>query len=73
MLSIIMIFPFIGFGIAIFQQGFVKSLGIIPALLFSLIFLRFVFIGLTFRFVTQTGLSKLKKILKIKQINLIQH
>ena len=73
MLSIIMIFPFIGFGIAIFQQGFVKSLGIIPALLFLLIFLRFVFIGLTFRFVTQTGLSKLKKILKIKQINLIQH
>lgn len=70
MLSIIMTFPFIGFGIAIFQNGFVKSISILVLVIMALLFLRFVFMELTFRYVSNKGFNKLKRILVIKNIHL---
>ena len=68
MFSIIMLMPIIGLGISIATQGIEKSIGIIIPLMIGILFIRFVFIELSFRFISRTGLKKLTKIIGIKAI-----
>ncbi|MEP0264290.1 hypothetical protein [Dokdonia sp.] len=69
MFSILILMPFIGFGIAIITNGIEKSIGIIIPAIIGILFLRFVFIELGFRFVSNTGMNKLSKILMINELN----
>ncbi len=71
MFSILMLMPIIGFGIAMITNGIEKSIGIMIPAIFAILFLRFVFIELEFRFVSNTGMNKLSKILMIKEFNKI--
>ena len=71
MFSILMLMPIIGFGIAMITNGIEKSIGIMIPAIFAILFLRFVFIELGFRFVSNTGMNKLSKILMIKEFNKI--
>ena len=69
MLSIILLYPFIGFALIAYNQGIEESIKFIPILLIALLFIRFVFIGLTFRFVCNVGIKKLKEVLNIIELN----
>jgi hypothetical protein len=61
-----MTFPFIAVGIGIYQNGFENSIGLLVPLIMGIIFIRFVFIELSFRFISRTGMNKLTKIIGIK-------
>jgi hypothetical protein len=69
MFSILMLMPIIGFGIAILTNGIEKSIGIIITAIMGIVFVRFVFIELGFRFISNTGINKLTDILTIKVLN----
>jgi len=69
MFSILMLMPIIGFGIAILTSGIEKSIGIIIPAIMGILFVRFVFIELGFRFISNTGINKLTDILTIKELN----
>ncbi len=69
MFSILMLMPIIGFGIAILTNGIEKSSGIIIPAIMGIVFVRFVFIELGFRFISNTGINKLTDILTIKELN----
>ena len=66
MLSIILSYPFVGFGLIAYNQGFLEAIKFLPILIVGLLFIRFVFIELSFRFISKTGLNKLIKTLGIK-------
>lgn len=68
MFSILMLLPVIGFGIAIATQGIEKSIGIIIPVVMLVLFIRFVFLELGFRFVSKTGLKKLTRIIGLKEV-----
>lgn len=69
MFSILMIMPIVGFGIVALTNGIEKSFEIIIPLLLGIVFVRFVFIELSFRFISKTGINKLTDILTIKELN----
>ena len=69
MFSILMIMPIVGFGITTLTNGIEKSFGIIIPMLMGIVFVRFVFIELSFRFISNTGINKLTDILTIKELN----
>ncbi len=69
MFSILMLMPAIGFGISIVKQGIEKSLGIIIPIIIGILFIRFVLIELSFRFISQSGFKKLTKIIRIKEVS----
>jgi len=75
MFSIIMLYPFIMFGIIYYDSGLEKAVEYIPFLIIAGLAIRFVFIELSFRFISRTGLNKLTKIIGIKQLkkNEAQH
>ncbi|WP_047419577.1 hypothetical protein [Cellulophaga sp. Hel_I_12] len=68
MFSILMLLPIIGFGIILFTNGIEKSLEIIIPMIMGIVFVRFVFIELSFRFISNTGINKLTDILTIKEL-----
>ncbi|APA63784.1 hypothetical protein [Maribacter sp. 1_2014MBL_MicDiv] len=72
MFSILMLMPIIGFGIAIFTNGLEKSYGIIIPMLMGILFVRFVFMELGFRFISNTGINKLTDILTIRELKKTQ-
>ena len=57
--SILMLLPIVGFVTAIVINGFVNSILIILPAVFGVLFVRFVFMELSFRFIARTGLNKL--------------
>ncbi|TXG37292.1 hypothetical protein [Seonamhaeicola maritimus] len=69
MFSILLSYPFIGFGLIAYNQGIAKGLNLLPILLIGLLVIRFVFIELSFRFISNTGINKLTNILTIKELN----
>ena len=66
MFSILLLYPFIGFGLIAYNQGFEEAIKFLPILIIGLFFIRFVFIELSFRFISKTGLNKLTKTIGIK-------
>jgi len=71
--SILMLMPIIGFGISVLTSGIEKSLGIIIPMIIGVLFVRLVFLELSFRFVSKTGLSKLTKIIGIIRLEKTMH
>ncbi len=67
--SILMVLPVIAFGITLFTNGIEKSSGIILPMIMAIVFLRFVFIELSFRFISNKGIKKLTDILMIRELN----
>ncbi len=63
--SILMFLPAIGFIIGVLSTGIKNSLGLLIPVIMEFVFVRFIFIGLSFRFISNTGLSKLKGIIGI--------
>ena len=68
MFSILLSYPFIGFGLIAYIHGIEKGLSFSPILLIGLLVIRFVFIELSFRFISNTGINKLTNILTIKEL-----
>ena len=66
MFSILMLTPIIGFGIVLFNSGIEKSIAILFPLIIGLLFIRFVFIELSFKFISKTGINKLYRLVGIK-------
>jgi len=56
MFSILMLMPIIGFGIVFLTTEIEKSIGIIFPMIMGILFVRFVFMELSFRIVSRTGL-----------------
>ncbi len=65
MFSILMLMPIIGFGIVAITNGIEKSYGIIIPMIMGVLFIRFVFMELSFRFVSKIGMNKLTRIIGI--------
>ncbi|WP_340155315.1 hypothetical protein [uncultured Winogradskyella sp.] len=65
MFSILMLMPIIGFGIVAITSGIEKSYGIIFPMIMGILFIRFVFMELSFRFVSKNGMNKLKRTIGI--------
>ncbi|EHQ01566.1 hypothetical protein [Gillisia limnaea] len=68
MFSILLSYPFIGFGLICFNEGFEKAVEFLPTLLIGLLFIRFVFIELSFNIISKIGLNKLTKIMRIEKL-----
>ncbi len=68
MFSILMLMPIFGFVIAFLTNGIENSIGMIIPMIMGFLFVRFVFIELSFRFISKTGLNKLKKIIGITKL-----
>jgi hypothetical protein len=66
--SILILMPIIGFVIAIATQGIEKSIGFIVPVIMLILFIRFVFLELSFRFISKTGLKKLTRIIGLKEV-----
>lgn len=66
--SILMLMPVIGFGIAVLTNGIEHSIVIIFPTIMAFLFVRFVFMELSFRFVSKFGLNKLARIIGIRQL-----
>jgi len=66
MFIILMLLPIIGFGIAGLLDGIVTAM--IPLMIMGIAFVRFVFMELSFRFISKTGLNKLEKITGLKMV-----
>ena len=73
MFSILLSYPFIGFGLTAYNEGFEHAVNFIPILLIGLIFIRFVFMELSFRLISKTGINKLNRILGINKIIKTRH
>jgi hypothetical protein len=67
--SILMLMPIIGFGIAVLTNGIENSIAIILPMIMGVLFVRFVFMELSFRFISKTGINKLTKLIGIRQTN----
>ncbi|MBU2996428.1 hypothetical protein KO500_08275 [Cellulophaga baltica] len=68
MFSILMLIPIIGFVIIALTNGIKESFGIIIPLIVLIVFVRFIFMELSFRFVSKTGLNKLTRIIGITKL-----
>jgi hypothetical protein len=62
MTSILMLFPFIGLGIAIIEEGIENSISLVPVTVFAFLATRFLILEMPFRRISKTGLNKLKEV-----------
>lgn len=62
--TILMLLPIVGFGIAGLLDGIVTAM--VPLMIMGVVFVRFVFMELSFRSISKTGLNKLEKIVGLK-------
>lgn len=67
--SILLLMPIIGIVITLLTKQIEKPFGLILPLIIGIVFVRFIFIELSFRFISNTGINKLIEILTIKQLN----
>jgi len=68
MFSILLLMPMFGFGIAVWMLGMEKSIALVVPMIISLILIRFVFVELSFYFISKTGMNKLTRIVGMKEI-----
>nr|WP_042294497.1 hypothetical protein [Nonlabens ulvanivorans] len=73
MLSLIYLFPIIGFTIALFTKEKEIIISLIFPTLMALVVFRFVFTELAFRIISRNGLKKLTKIIGIKKLEKTRH
>ena len=66
MFSILMLMPVAGVVIAVFTNGIQYSIGILVQMFMGILFVRFVLMELSFRFISKTGLNKLIRIIGLK-------
>jgi hypothetical protein len=66
MFSILMLMPIAGFVIAVITNGIQNSIGVLVPMFMGILFVRFVFMELSFRFVSKTGLNKLTRLIGLK-------
>ena len=66
-LSVIFLFPIIGFLTSLFKNGFENSVELIFPTIMFIIILRFVFIELGFQIISKNGINKLCKIIRIEK------
>jgi|SRR5690625_5118387 len=66
MFSALMLMPIAGFVIAVITNGIQNLVGILVPMFIGILFVRFVFMELSFRFVSKTGLNKLNRIIGLK-------
>lgn len=69
LLSFLMLFPFIGFGILVFLNGLQTSIDLIIPLILLLLFIRFLLLGLTYKFISKMGLNRLIEIIGITKLD----
>lgn len=69
LLSILMLFPFIWFGILVFLNGLQTATDLIIPFIFLLLFIRFVLLGLTYKFISKIGLNRLTEIIRITKFH----
>jgi hypothetical protein len=69
MFSILLLMPIIAFGFAIVTEGIEDSIAIIIPMTVAILVIRFVFIELSFRFFSKTGLDKLTRLAGIRELN----
>jgi hypothetical protein len=67
--STLMLMPVIGFGQVILTNGIENSIVIIFPTIMAFLFVRFVFMELSFRFISKYGLNKLVRIIGIRQVS----
>lgn len=66
MFSILMLMPIAGFIIAVITNGIQNSIGILIPMFMGILFVRFIFMELSFRFISKTGLNKLNRLIGLK-------
>ncbi len=66
MFSILMLMPIAGFVIAVITNGIQSSIGILVPMFMGILFVRFIFMELSFRFISKTGLNKLNRLIGLK-------
>ena len=69
MFSILMLIPIIGIGITIITKEIEKPFGLIIPMIMGVVFVRFILVELSFRFISNSGINKLTDILTIKELN----
>jgi hypothetical protein len=62
MTSILMVFPFIVFGIATVEEGIGNSITLVPATILAFLAIRFFILEMPFRRISKTGMNKLKEV-----------
>jgi hypothetical protein len=67
--SILMLMPLIGFGISIVAQGIEESIAVIAPMALGILFIRFVFMEISFRVISKIGITKLTRIIGVKELN----
>jgi len=66
MFSILMLMPIASFVLAVITNGIQNSIEILIPMFMGILFVRFVFIELSFRFISKTGLNKLNRVIGLK-------
>ena len=69
MFSILMLMPIIGVVLTLLTKEIEKPFGLIVPIIMGFVFIRFVFVELSFRFISNAGINKLAEILSIKELN----
>src|SRR5690606_21340404 len=68
LLSTLVLFLFIGFGILVFLNGLQTSIDLLIPFILLLLFIRFAFLGLTYKFISKIGLNRLTEIMEITKL-----
>ena len=66
--GIMLTYPLIAFGLILFGRGIYNAVQFTPLLVFAFLFIRYVFIGVSFKLISRTGLKKLTQTLNIKNV-----
>jgi hypothetical protein len=65
---ILMLMPIIGVGVSVVIQGIDESMEIVIPAILAILFIRFVLIELSFRFISGTGINKLTRVIGIQEV-----
>tara|TARA_R110000868_G_scaffold348246_1_gene609214 strand:- start:88 stop:558 length:471 start_codon:yes stop_codon:yes gene_type:complete len=66
-LTLLLLFPFIGFAISLIKNGFDNSIELIFPTIMFIVVLRFVFIEFGFRIISKNGLNKLNEVIGVRE------
>ena len=70
LLSLVYIFPLIGFIISLFTKEINTIISLIIPTVMSIIIFRYVFTELAFKFISENGLKKLTEVMEINELKL---
>lgn len=68
LIIILLTFPFIGFGIVASQNGLQAAIQLLIPLILLLLFTRFVFLGITYKVISNMGLKKISQTIEITKL-----